>query len=215
MGCLILFFFAKLIKNFKKFSRIFFKISIVSIAIIGLQGFFNNQLTGLITSRLNDFKIEELINPASSTGYRLYESFMVIREASLFGHGSGARIHLVDTIGNTKWHHWWSIHNEYIEILHKYGFIGLGIFLLLLIIYFFKSAVLIFHHKSSLQTIGLITFLIMLQHCIISMTSGYIIRDNIVPFLAILFSLVETGWQRRKFYRRVADSARLNMPGSN
>lgn len=210
--CLILFFIAKLVINFKKFSRIFLKISIALLVLVGLQGFFNNQLTGLITNRLSDFKIEELINPTSSTGYRIYESYMVIQKASMFGYGSGARIHLVDTIGNTKWHHWWSIHNEYIEILHKYGFIGLGLFLLLLSIFFFKSIVLVFHRNSTLQTIGLITFLVMLQHCIISITSGYLIRDNIVPFLALLFALVETGWQRRKFYNRVAHSPGLIIP---
>jgi hypothetical protein len=54
-----------------------------------------------------------------------------------------------------------------------------------------------------LHTIGLVALLIMMQHCIISVTSGYIIRDNIVPFLALLISLVETGWYRRKFYKKL------------
>jgi hypothetical protein len=206
MVCCSIFFVVKLFKNFKKFGKLFLRISFVFIILIGAQEVFNNKVTSLITKRMTDFKVEELINPASSTGYRIYESYMVIRNASWFGHGSGARLHLVDTPGKMKWHYWWSIHDEYLEILHKYGFFGLGIFLLLLSVYIYKAVILAFHRNSTLQTIGLITLLIMLQHCIISITSGYLIRDNIVPFIALLISLVETGWNRRLFYRRIVSA---------
>jgi O-antigen ligase len=201
--CVAFFFIVKLFRNFKKFATIFVRIAFLVIILVVAQGLFNNKLTNLITERLYDFKVEEVINPASSTGYRIYESYMVIRNASWFGHGSGSRLHLVDTQGEKKWHDWWSIHCEYFEIIHKYGYVGLGIFFLLLSLYFYKSFILVLQRNSLLHTIGLIALLIMLQHCIISVTSGYIIRDDIVPFLALLISLVETGWYRRKFYKNL------------
>ena len=194
----------QLLKGFKwssvlKFIKI---ISFVVILLISVEGIFKVGLVNLVTNRFKDFSMYELINPASSTGYRVYESYMVLRSSTLWGHGSGARIHLVKTQGKKiKWHYWWSIHCEYFEILHKYGYVGLGIFLIFLAIYFCRASLLIVHSKKVIRIIGLICFIVMLQHCIISITSGYIIRDDITSFLAFMICLLEVGWLMRKNYR--------------
>jgi O-antigen ligase len=204
--CAVILLIIELFRNFnlKKILKSTSVLIVAVLVIISMGSIFKNTITNLVVNRFSEFEVTELINPASSTGYRMYESYMVIRNATLFGHGAGARLFLVDTQGKKlQWHYWWSIHCEYFEILHKFGYIGLGLFLAFLLVYFWRAFMLVLHPKKLIHTIGLVSMLIMLQHCIVSITSGYLIRDNIVPFLVILIILVEIGWIQRKKYNNI------------
>lgn len=149
-------------------------------------------VVGLISNRLGQYSDNELINPFSSMGYRVYESFMVWREMTFFGHGSGATIYLFfPHFQPPRWLHWWSIHSEYFEILHKYGIMGLGIFLIFLTAFLVKSFKLMMSTKSFGSLMGAISFLSLLNHMIVSITSGHIVRECDAYFIMLILGITE------------------------
>jgi O-antigen ligase len=201
--CLFVIFLVYFFKNMKVLlSNKNMWISIAALFFVILfSSFFKLNIAGIIGKRFSEFSVEELYQPQSSTGYRIYETYMVFKERTLFGHGSGARIHIVNTqTKKMKWRYWWSIHCEYAEILHKYGIVGLSVFSALIIVFMYRAIKLINSTKKNLRFFGLVSLVIMLNHCIISISSGYIIRDNIVPFLVLFFAFIEIAWIRRKKY---------------
>lgn len=179
--------------NFKKVLRNILNTGILSgIVIICLNLFLNIDALDYINKRFFSFKKNELIDPTSSLGYRAYESYMVWRERTILGHGPGARLHIVSTqMSDHKWHYWWSIHSEYFELLHKYGFLGLLLFSIFWVSFFYKSYKITTSKNNYIKHIGITCFIILLNHIIVSITSGYITRDNVSPFLLVLIVLCQ------------------------
>lgn len=149
-------------------------------------------LEGYLLNRLTAHQAGELVNPWSSLGYRIHESLAVWEKRTWFGHGSGARLYLFFTqLGMSKYINWWSIHSEYFEMLHKYGFVGLGIFL------WFLGAVLKRARRLAMQgarfpsTIGFVALITLVNHCVVSITSGFLIRENVMLYMAMIVGMVE------------------------
>ncbi len=144
-ACLLFFYAGMTFKNFSqiKFSSLMRRIVVIggTAALIYLVFItvFRIRLLDFVVHRLMAFDEHELIDPYSSLGYRLNESFVVWEKASFFGHGPGARVHLFFTqIGFSKFMDWWSIHSGFLDLLHKYGFLGLAIFLFMYSRHFFR-----------------------------------------------------------------------------
>ena len=150
-----------------------------------------------IQSRMMAHSNNELINPYSSLGYRIHESLVVWEKRTWFGHGSGARLYLYFTqMGMSKFINWWSIHSEYFEILHKYGFVGLGIFMVFLIGLIRRAYRIAMHGKAFPSAMGFLAFSIMINHCLVSITSGYLIRENIMLLMVLMVGIVERYYPR-------------------
>jgi len=150
-----------------------------------------------VQDRMSSGTNNALINPSSSLGYRIYESSMVWKNRTFWGHGPGAKLYLFFTLShNKKWTQWWGIHSGYFEMLHKYGFFGMGLFFIFVLIFLFRSFRMILYPKAFISSMGSISFFTLVNHLIISVTSGYLIRDNIVVFLVLIISIVENYYYR-------------------
>lgn len=167
------------------------------ILIIGF-GFVFARLTagggvvGFVQGRMGAYSENELSTPLTSMGFRVYESYQVWRERSVLGHGSGARIRLYNPFYDpTKMIDWWSIHSEYFEILHKYGYVGLLLFAGFLLSFLKKSWRIAKRGSSIRRIFGQIGFLVILNHCIVSITSGYLVRVHVMVFFAVLVGMIE------------------------
>jgi hypothetical protein len=133
----------------------------------------------------------ELVDPSSSIGYRIYESYAIWKKRTLFGHGTGAYIYLVKPFkGKIKFMKWWSIHSEYFEILHKWGFVGLGLYLWFLYKFFRQSFQILQSKKKFVSSLGAIAFLSLLNTSIISLSSGYFGRVNMIFYDILLIGIV-------------------------
>jgi hypothetical protein len=133
----------------------------------------------------------ELINPFSSLGYRIYESVSVWLKRSLWGHGTGAYLYLFQTqMGRMKFLYWQSIHCEYMEILHKWGFFGLGLYFVFIATYLFQSFKLFISKKKFVSLIGAIAFLTFSNTLIISVTSGYMFRVNMLMWVNLMIGVI-------------------------
>jgi O-antigen ligase/polysaccharide polymerase Wzy-like membrane protein len=161
--------------------------------------------TGLIDfvqTRLMAHSNNEFINPYSSLGYRIHESLVVWEKRTWFGHGSGARLYLFFTqMGLSKFINWWAIHSEYFEILHKYGFVGLGIFMAFILTLMWRAFRMAMRGKAFPSALGFLVFTTLVNHCLVSITSGYLIRENVVIYLVMLIGIVE------RYYPRVFPAA--------
>jgi O-Antigen ligase len=154
-------------------------------------------ILGFVGSRMTQISPTELVDPYSSLGYRLHESYEVWLDRSTFGHGSGARLRLFFTqMSTNKIMDWWSIHSQYFEVLHKYGFVGLAIFLSLFLSLGVKSFRISRSSKRFISTIGFVVLLCLINHSIVSITSRYLIRDNVMLAIALFFALSERYSQR-------------------
>lgn len=150
-----------------------------------------------IQTRMMAHSNNELINPYSSLGYRIHESLVVWEKRTLFGHGSGARLYLYFTqMGMSEFVNWWSIHSEYFEILHKYGFVGLGIFMIFIISLIRRAYRMAMHGKTFPSAMGFLVFSILINHCLVSITSGYLIRENIMLLMVLMVGIVERYYPR-------------------
>lgn len=164
-----------------------------------------------IHMRTTSFAPQELVDPGSSLGYRIHESLVVWEKRSWFGHGSGARVYLYFTqLGNSKFINWWSIHSEYFELLHKYGFVGLGLFMWFLAALMIRARRMAFHGNAFVSAMGFLVLTTILNHALVSVTSGYLIRENVMLYLVLMVGIVE------RFHPRVLVSrlraARGNRP---
>jgi len=106
---------------------------------------------------------------------------------------------------------WWSIHSEYFEILHKWGFVGLGLYLWFLYKFFPGN-----HSKSCnrkkkfVSSLGAIAFLSLLNTSIISLSSGYFGRVNMIFYDILLIGIVVNYYvlgHRQKNLRRFTEDA--------
>lgn len=175
---------------------LFFKYLLIGIpvlfAINYLLQFFGFRITDIIAHRMMAFSSDELINPFSSLGYRIYESYVVLKNMTIFGHGSGATLYLFFTqTAEPKFMYWWSIHSQYFEFLHKFGIIGLSIWIVLIVKILFSAKVLINNSNSFTKTIGFIIYLVILNHSFVSITSSYLFKENVSFFIAVLIGLTQ------------------------
>jgi hypothetical protein len=158
----------------------------------------NLDLPTYVSSRLFHRTNDEYSNAGTSMGYRIYESYMVWRNKTLVGHGSGARIHLLFTqTFPPKFINWWCIHSGYFDLLHKYGFIGLGLYIGILVLILKRAVSLMRAQKRITRTFGTIVFLTLLNHCVISITSQYFFKENVMMYIVVLIGIVERYRQHR------------------
>ncbi|HLP41064.1 MAG TPA: O-antigen ligase family protein [Fibrobacteria bacterium] len=134
----------------------------------------------------------EFIDPYASLGYRIHESLVVWEQRTWLGHGTGARLHLFFTqMGKSGMMDWWSIHSEYFEVLHKYGFVGLGLFLLLLGAMAVSAFRLAWSRQAVPSAMGYSVLLAVTNHAVASITSGYIIREHTAIYFAFLVVVLD------------------------
>jgi hypothetical protein len=145
-----------------------------------------------VQTRMMAHSNNEFINPYSSLGYRIHESLVVWEKRTWFGHGSGARLYLFFTqLGMSKFVNWWSIHSDYFEILHKYGFIGLGIFMWFILGLIRRSLGMAMKGKAFPSAMGFLVFTTLINHCLVSITSGYLIRESVMLYMVLITGIVE------------------------
>jgi hypothetical protein len=147
-------------------------------------------LRDVVMERVAVIEPDELINPFTSGGYRIHESWTVWDQRSLFGHGTGATLHLFSTLYKPGYYmNWWSIHSGYFEILHKFGFVGLGIFLWMLgalLLSGWRKA------RSGSRTTALygnVIVAVLVNHAVVSVSSGYLMKWATLVFMLFYFIL--------------------------
>jgi len=186
------------IKWVSLFKTTLISVLIITVSSIGLSAVLGVSTTELITKRLHSSEKGEEKSPWSSTGYRVYEAVMVWKNRTFWGHGTGATLHIVATQiaalnpndkHANKWWYWWGIHSEYVKILHFYGFAGLFLYISCIITTIITGFRLFTNKKRFIAILGAMIFAITIAHAIISISSGYIIRDNVVPFFIFVFSI--------------------------
>jgi hypothetical protein len=174
---------------------------------------FKFDVFALIIGRMSEFSVSDIINPYSSVGYRIYESYMVLQNLSWFGHGSGAYIFLHFTQGGyDKPMYWWSIHSQYFELLHKYGIVGLVLWLGLFGMLLKQSYSLIISNRHFPAIIGGLVFTLVLNHLIVSISSSYLFKENVMFFIALLIGVTDVYYQREKTLRKCDNSNPGSMP---
>jgi hypothetical protein len=190
----LMFFFRKAVHGIdgKKFLRVVLLLGIAVLFVeIVMNLAFNTDLAAFIIGRMSKFQNNELISPFSSLGYRMYESYSVWTNRTFWGHGTGAYLYLIQTqFPDKKFMYWWSIHSEYIEILHKWGFVGLALYFLFLGAFLFKSFQLFFSGKKFISSVGAVAFFTMLNTAVISITSGYMMRVNMLMWDIVIIGIV-------------------------
>jgi O-antigen ligase len=145
-----------------------------------------------LMNRLSASQSNELVDPWSSLGYRIHESLVVWEKRTWFGHGSGARLYIFFTqLGMSKFINWWSIHSEYFEILHKYGFAGLGLFLWFLAATLRRAWKVAMSGSRYPSAIGYVAVITLVNHGVVSITSGYLVRENVMLYMVLVVAMVE------------------------
>jgi O-antigen ligase len=186
------YFFAIIRNAFLAFLIVFFGLSVFE-RISGFDTFT------FIETRLNEKAIDEFSNPSSSMGHRIYESYMVWQNRTFFGHGPGSKIYMYVALqGWQRFMHWWAIHSGYFEILHKYGFIGLFLFISLLVSLIVRASYLTKckHRLICLIGYSLASFFIYIS--VVSITSGYFLRPTVVIVEALFIAIIEAYYIRQK-----------------
>jgi O-antigen ligase len=144
-------------------------------------------LSAFMSRRLSDLEWVGLLDPYSSTGYRLHESWAVWDERTFWGHGPGATLHLFFTqMDKSEFMDWWSIHSGYFEILHKYGFAGVILLGWMGIALFLKGWRMTRLKNRWERAAGAGVMLMLLNHAVYSVSSNEFNRPNspIMWFLA-------------------------------
>ena len=151
----------------------------------------HTDIVSFLLKRLTQGEKNELVSPYASLGYRIYESYNVWLHRSFWGHGTGSFLYMFQTqMHMFKFVNWWSIHCEYMEILHKWGFFGLGLYLWFLTVYFITSFKLMLSKKKFISSLGAIAFFLFFNTAITSITSGYVFRANIILLDILLVGIV-------------------------
>jgi hypothetical protein len=193
MAYLVCFFIRKLknidVGKVTKFI-IIMALSLLAVEII-MRVFLKTDLLYYLTKRMTITDNTELINPFSSLGYRIYESTSVWLKRSFWGHGTGAYLYLFQPLlGQMKFLYWQSIHCEYMEILHKWGFFGIGLYFVFIATYLFQSFKLFISKKKFVSLLGAIAFLTFSNTLIISVTSGYMFRVNMLMWVNLMIGVI-------------------------
>lgn len=164
-----------------------------------------------IRRRFGDGGINEFIDPFASMGYRIHESLAVWTQRTVFGHGTGASLHLYFTqLNNAKFMDWWSIHSGYFEVLHKFGFVGLALFLWLFGAYYFLGRRLAKSPSRVVATFGGIIATVIINHTVVSITSGYFFRHASIVWLPLFFIAERLRPRRRN--RSITGDEALSTP---
>jgi O-antigen ligase len=190
--CLGLLFLGTLLRMGRRMFR--FLLRFVLIAGVGLVainfGFIalgGQSLAAFVTRRLSDLEWIGLLDPYSSTGYRIHESWAVWDERTFWGHGPGATINLFFTqMDKSEFMDWWSIHSGYFEILHKFGFVGVILVGWMGLALFLKGWKLARRKNPWEHAAGAGVMLMLLNHAVYSISSNEFNRPNspIMWFLA-------------------------------
>jgi O-antigen ligase len=158
------------------------------IADVAVRILSGNSVVGFIKNRLAQGDMKELVDPYSSTGYRLHESWAVWTERTNFGHGPGASLHLFFTLsGKGGFTDWWAIHSGYFEILHKLGFVGLGIVFWLFGSYYFLGRRMTKSPSRTVSVFGAILSTVIVNHAVVSISSGYMFRHGVLMWILLFF----------------------------
>jgi hypothetical protein len=138
---------------------------------------------------MSTFSIIELADPFSSMGYRLHESWAIWDQRTFFGHGTGATLRLYFTqLGLSQFYDWWSIHSGYFEILHKYGFLGLGIFTWMYVAFLIRAKRHLASPDKFTQIFGGVLFAVLVNHAVVSITTGYFLRWAVLLWIILFFA---------------------------
>lgn len=178
------FFTNLLFRSGKSAFRILLRLVLIGIAAAILVNLSFLLVTGksileLVIDRLNFFSAIELIDPYSSMGYRLHESWAVWDERTWFGHGPGATLNLFFTqMDKSDYLDWWSIHSGYFEILHKYGFVGLILMGWMWLGLFGAAWKVSRNGDAASRAGGMAVQLMLLNHAVYSITSNEFNRPN-------------------------------------
>jgi O-antigen ligase len=160
-----------------------------------------SDLGTVIVNRMASDDISDVVNPFTSVGYRLYESLVVWKQKTFWGHGTGAYLYLYETqLFRSRFIYWWSIHSEYMEILHKWGFFGLGLYLLFIGIYLNQSMKLLRSKKKVVSAFGAIAFFTFLNTLLVSVTSGYMMREHMIIWVILMIGCVSY-YRSREFFK--------------
>jgi hypothetical protein len=156
---------------------------------VGMGLLTGQTMASLLMSRMSTFSIIELADPFSSMGYRLHESWAIWDQRTFFGHGTGATLRLYFTqLGLSQFYDWWSIHSGYFEILHKYGFLGLGIFAWLYVAFLLRAKRHLASPDKFTQLFGGVLFAVLVNHAVVSITTGYFLRWAVLLWVILFFA---------------------------
>jgi hypothetical protein len=187
-------------------------LSVILVTHVLVRVTVNLDLPGYVAGRMFHTTHDEFRNAGSSMGYRIYESYMVWRNRTVLGHGSGARIHLLFTQRlPLKFIDWWGIHSGYFDMLHKYGFLGLALYGGIILLVLKRAISMMRSRKRAVFTFGIIVFLTVMNHSVISATSQYIFKENVMIYLVLCIGIVERyrpPRPRKKFQKALIDPAR-------
>ena len=130
-----------------------------------------------------------------SAAFRFLEINRVLGEFPkhpILGRGLGATLRITSPFNIFKTIEWWSIHNGYIEILHKLGILGLASYLALSFS-FFRAGILAFRKTNEPYLKGTVAGVIasFASILITSFTSGVIFRVDTAVYIGIIFGIVE------------------------
>jgi len=201
------FYFKKIVRaiDAKKAIRVIFLLSMAILLIeIVMKLALNTDVIAFMGRRMAKVENNEFVNPFSSLGYRMYESYAIWLQRTLWGHGTGAYIYLIQTQLAPKFMHWWSIHSEYMEILHKWGFVGLGLYVLFLGVFLLKAFKLFLSKKKFTAALGAVAFLTIANTAVISITSGYMMRVNMLMWDILMIGVVVYYGKRARRKNRAA-----------
>jgi hypothetical protein len=191
--CVALFFIGKILsagprKALGRFVRITLVLA-VGLVILSFvfPVFAGVPLQEFVTRRSGDLDLLGFLDPYSSMGYRIHESWAVWDERTFWGHGPGATLNLFFTqLNKSEFMDWWSIHSGYFEILHKQGFVGVflmgGMGLALSV----SAWRLVRRKKKWERAAGAAVLLMLFNHAVYSITSNEFNRPTspIMWFLA-------------------------------
>jgi O-antigen ligase len=171
-----------------------------------LSSLTGTSLQDIILKRFTSIEPDEFINPYTSIGYRVHESWTVWDQRTIFGHGTGATLHIFTTLYRPGFYmDWWSIHNGYFEILHKFGFVGLGIFLWMYTALLTSGWRKARSGSRATALFGNIIVAVLLNHAFVSITAGYFLRWGTVVLMLLYFINGKLG-SRKGAFRRVGES---------
>lgn len=130
-----------------------------------------------------------------SAAFRFLEIEKVLGEFPkhpIFGRGLGATLRIASPFNILKTIEWWSIHNGYIEILHKLGILGLVSYAALSLS-FFRAGLVAFRraHDSYLKGVVAGAIASFTSLLITSFTSGVIFRVDTAIYIGTFFGIVE------------------------
>jgi hypothetical protein len=159
---------------------------VINLAMASLTGM---SLEDLVIKRFAaDIEPDELINPYTSIGYRIHESWVIWDQRTFFGHGTGALLHLFSTLYRPGYYlDWWAIHSGYFEILHKWGFVGLGIFLWMFWALFASGWRKARSNSKATALFGSVIIAVLANHAFVSVTSGYFLRWSSIVLTLLYF----------------------------